>query len=454
MAVLEILAQRAGDVVSTHELLERVWPGVVVTDNAIHRVITQLRKALGDNPKDPTYIQSVPKKGYRFLFPTTSQSDRLGSLGQIGVGIKISSETGLVSEQLVVRTCSRYLDWRSAALQVLRGTNNEAHYVIDVHTSELAGVVTVNWEILETSHHQLIGTNTHSEASDDYPVKQASIAELIAESSASDILRHRLTILRRRENRVKPTYWDRLVVADRYRSMATDELDTRAQYLVEALELEPQLPYAYAAFADFRSWQLANGLVSDAATAIQEVNTSSDKAIELDPNDLYSLMRCGTALSRIGRYEDGVMLCRKAVELFPSVASKDFYAMALTFAGQSSTAIDVYLDLLGSLPHGRVYHYGRIVVPFVQNGEFEIAHHYAELATSHFPTDYFCWLLKCNLEGVLGNESEAALCYQKALAIMPTLNIEAVRRGIQHTYGRSEKHYQNLTRGFDCLFKP
>ena len=69
MAVLLHLASRSGQVVTRDELLSQVWPGVVVGDDSLTQVIIKLRKALGDDPDRPSYIQTVTKKGYRLVAP-------------------------------------------------------------------------------------------------------------------------------------------------------------------------------------------------------------------------------------------------------------------------------------------------------------------------------------------------------------------------------------------------
>ncbi|MEN8169830.1 MAG: winged helix-turn-helix domain-containing protein [Pseudomonadota bacterium] len=64
VSILQLLAEHAGKTVSRKELLESVWPGMVVSDDALTQVIIKLRKALGDNSRKPEYIQTVPKRGY------------------------------------------------------------------------------------------------------------------------------------------------------------------------------------------------------------------------------------------------------------------------------------------------------------------------------------------------------------------------------------------------------
>ena len=65
--VLRYLAERPGKLVTIDELMEAHWADVVVTPNAVTRVIAQLRKALGDDAKDPRYIQTVARSGYRLV---------------------------------------------------------------------------------------------------------------------------------------------------------------------------------------------------------------------------------------------------------------------------------------------------------------------------------------------------------------------------------------------------
>ena len=69
MAVLLHLADRPGQVVGREALLAQVWPGVVVGDDSLTQVIIKLRKALGDDPDRPAYIQTVTKRGYRLVAP-------------------------------------------------------------------------------------------------------------------------------------------------------------------------------------------------------------------------------------------------------------------------------------------------------------------------------------------------------------------------------------------------
>ncbi|KRE89430.1 transcriptional regulator [Frateuria sp. Soil773] len=67
LRTLLCLAERAGQVVSIDELLDEVWAGVVVTPDSVYQAIASLRRTLGDDPKQPAYIATVPRLGYRLV---------------------------------------------------------------------------------------------------------------------------------------------------------------------------------------------------------------------------------------------------------------------------------------------------------------------------------------------------------------------------------------------------
>ena len=66
-AVLRHLVDHPGRLVTQEELLEAVWPETYVQPEILRKYILELRKALGDDPKTPRFIETLPKRGYRFV---------------------------------------------------------------------------------------------------------------------------------------------------------------------------------------------------------------------------------------------------------------------------------------------------------------------------------------------------------------------------------------------------
>ncbi len=69
MEILAYLIARRGEVVSRDELHEQVWPGVYVGDDSLTAAIIKIRRALADDARDPQYVETIPKRGYRLIAP-------------------------------------------------------------------------------------------------------------------------------------------------------------------------------------------------------------------------------------------------------------------------------------------------------------------------------------------------------------------------------------------------
>ena len=66
-AVLRCLTEHSGTLVAKPKLMEAVWPGLFVTEAVLTESIREIRKALGDDPKKPQFIETVHRRGYRFI---------------------------------------------------------------------------------------------------------------------------------------------------------------------------------------------------------------------------------------------------------------------------------------------------------------------------------------------------------------------------------------------------
>ncbi len=82
MQVLVHLASRAGEVVSRDELEQAVWKGGVVSYDSVTSTVIKLRKALGDNARKPSYIATIPKRGYQLVAPVSPVLDEQQAVDQ------------------------------------------------------------------------------------------------------------------------------------------------------------------------------------------------------------------------------------------------------------------------------------------------------------------------------------------------------------------------------------
>ncbi len=73
LQVLEVLLERPGELVTREELKQRLWPSDTFVDfeSSINAAVRRLRDALGDSAGTPRFIETLPRRGYRFIYPLT-----------------------------------------------------------------------------------------------------------------------------------------------------------------------------------------------------------------------------------------------------------------------------------------------------------------------------------------------------------------------------------------------
>lgn len=113
-ALLSMLVRHPGELLAKDRLFDEVWRGVTVGDEALTQAIKDLRKLLGDDAAAPRFVETVPKRGYRFIaevttHPTGSSSDSIapsrhpwdlalaGALGGAGAGLVGGAIYGLIA---------------------------------------------------------------------------------------------------------------------------------------------------------------------------------------------------------------------------------------------------------------------------------------------------------------------------------------------------------------------
>lgn len=65
--ILAAIVEKNGEIVTKDELLDRFWPGVNISENTLTRAVADIRKALGEQASEPQYIQTLARRGFRFI---------------------------------------------------------------------------------------------------------------------------------------------------------------------------------------------------------------------------------------------------------------------------------------------------------------------------------------------------------------------------------------------------
>jgi DNA-binding winged helix-turn-helix (wHTH) protein len=98
--VLRYLVENPGRLVTPDEVLEKVWPDTYVNPEVLRKYILDIRKILGDRPDRPEFIETMTKRGYRFIAPVTDRSaaeprglNTLHEIGEHATEEKVGYET-------------------------------------------------------------------------------------------------------------------------------------------------------------------------------------------------------------------------------------------------------------------------------------------------------------------------------------------------------------------------
>jgi TolB-like protein/class 3 adenylate cyclase/Flp pilus assembly protein TadD len=151
IAVLAYLAGRAGQAVTREELEREVWTGMVVGYDALSNTITKLRKAFGDDSRQPRIIETIPKVGYRLIaevgapepaverqFPTRDSGLETKLAAILYADVASYSRLTGEDEAGTHRTLSAYLDVMTAAVRAYGG--NVVHFAGDAVLAEFSTV--------------------------------------------------------------------------------------------------------------------------------------------------------------------------------------------------------------------------------------------------------------------------------------------------------------------------
>jgi DNA-binding winged helix-turn-helix (wHTH) protein len=94
MDVLACLALAGGQLATKQDLIDAVWRTEYVSEHALTQVIAELRSALGDDARSPTYIENIPRRGYRLVAPVTPVAISAASSREASLPFKLQGENG------------------------------------------------------------------------------------------------------------------------------------------------------------------------------------------------------------------------------------------------------------------------------------------------------------------------------------------------------------------------
>jgi adenylate cyclase len=340
-AVLGALLDRAGELVPKQILFESVWRDTIVSDDALVACVQELRRVLADDCRQPRFIETRHRRGYRFLRPVTSvvPGSELSSRPTIAVlplenasgdpeqeyfsdGITQDIITALAKHRsLLVVARSPSFAFRGHSVDVCRaGADLRADYVVEGSVGKAGTRVRIRTRLVETESGAYVWAEQYDRELDSlFEVQDQIVATIAARIEPEVSSAERLRATRRLRSTLRA--WDcfHLGLQHFYQSTAADNLEAQ-RYFRRAIELDQGLAQAYAWLAYAEVLEMVYFDAEPNVERLEQAVATARKAVALDERDAMTHFACGRALLASKIYQDAIAELQAAVELNPNLA--------------------------------------------------------------------------------------------------------------------------------------
>lgn len=325
------LVERAGCLLTKEDLLSQVWPGTIVEENNLNKNISLLRKALGEYAAGQSYIETVPRVGYRFIAPVTNVGAPAASPGdkaaepppeksiavlyfenlngdkedeyfRDGMTEDVITELEKIRE-LRLFPRSAVLGFRDKPLPVTEvGQRLCAAYVLEGSIRRAGERLRITARLVETRNGHSVWAERYDRRLEDIFSIQDEIAQNIA-------LALRVVLTEKEKHEIEKVPTSNIQAYDYYLrgrqffyTLRRQGLEFARQMFARAIVIDPEYARAYAGVADCCSflymWYEAK------EDNLREALSASHQAVELDAQSPITHASLGLAQFLSGNYEE------------------------------------------------------------------------------------------------------------------------------------------------------
>lgn len=466
MDVFVCLAEHAGELVERESILNRVWGRRATGEEVLTRCISELRSALGDDRGNPSYIQTVPKRGYRLLQEINTEAydeePVQGSSGSQDTPSRVSADppspaTALASVAVlpfenysvdendvhIAEAFTSELHTSLARVDRLRiasrrssfalsdenlnitdiGKKLNVHYVIYGDLRRDAQRLRVHAQLDECATGTQVWAQSYDRKSEDLLSIQRDIAEAVVASFATQKQLTEMAWAKEAET----SSLDAWGLVQKARSIAinyrTEGLRNAIKPVRRAIEIDPDYAAAHATLASLLVEGLINGLSSEIENDEEAALEAAVKSVALAPRDPYILKMVALVWLYCGDCRRSMTSLRKAVQLAPfDFGTWGYMGWPLTASGDKQDldelqrTLDRLLDTNPEHPGVPFWLYHRSVAHVCAN-DFDAAIAPIEDALEFNPVFALGWMHYANVLGQQDRPVEAKAAATRALGI-------------------------------------
>jgi TolB-like protein/Flp pilus assembly protein TadD len=415
LKVLMLLASRAGQLVSRGEIQKQVWADETFVDfnQGLNYCVRQIRAALCDDAETPLFIETVPRRGYRFVadvVPVSAPVERRVMLAVLpfknlssdleqeyfsdGLTEEMIAQLGRLNPQrlgVIARTSAMRYKQTDKSIEAI-GRELGVSHVLEGSVRRAANRVRVTAQLIQVKDQTHTWAHSFERAVGDILALQSDIAQAIATEIGVQFTAHeRVRLASPRP--VDPSVYE-AYLKGRYfwKRRSQEALQKSVRYFNQAIEIDPEYAPAYAGLADVHLTQLdynylppreafalADRVLLDALrldNTLAEPHTSLGhlrlhqfnwaaaeqqftRAIELNPGYDTAHYYFGNLLAAFGRFDEAVAEANRALELDPiSPNARQNRLFILYLARRYEQAVEQVKDIIELDPtYTELYYY-------------------------------------------------------------------------------------------------
>lgn len=456
VTLLRLLVERPGELVTKDSLIEAAWDGLVVEESNLTVQIASLRRVLGMEPGAERWIETLPRRGYRFVGPVEAKdmTDRpAAATGPTGGPLPLPDKPSIVVlpfQNLSGDTTQDYfvdglVDDLTVALGrekwlfVIAGPSARAFKRPDTEPGEIAAKLGVRY-VLRGSFRRvgdqvrivvqltdaLSGQQIWSERFEDWVDNVFDLQDRLAAQVAATIapaLRSSEIERAQRKTTESLTAFDLYLQALPRLRTSLAENRIALGLLDRAIALDPGYSSAYALAARGYHFQLIMYWVPRSDPSLKAGIELAQRAVEFGNADSEALWMAGLALIYLdGQIEHGQALIGRSLKINPNSANAwTASCIVHTCLAQYETSIDHFnrgqrLDPLDTLHH---FHWNLIGMAYFGAGRYRDAKDAADRCLNVGPTYPAALYLKLAACGQLGHVEDAADTLLRLRAVHP-----------------------------------
>jgi len=419
--VLAALVARAGELVTKQDLFASLWPDVAVSDDALTSCIQELRKALADNVKQPRFIETRHRRGYRFIAPVsraTEDDSRSHSVGAEQAAGRIAERAGKPTvavfpfnnvsgdptqeyftdgitediitalskhRSLLVIARGSTFAFKGRAIDARQAGNDlGADYVVEGSVVRSGQHLRISARLVETEGGGHVWAERFDRNLEDVFEVQDEITAAIAARIEPEVD----SVERQRAEKRSPEVfraWDFFHLGTNRLYNATAEDNQEAQRLLRrAIDLDPTFGQAHAWLAYAIILSMVYFDADPDKDRLNEALTLARRGVELDDRDALTHFVYGRALLALKAYDDALAELESAADLNPTLAVVYCgLGDSLAYEGRIDEAIPYFEKAVSLSPYDpqRWAFYSYRALAHLCAGQFESALEWSQKAT-------------------------------------------------------------------------